>query len=270
MNVCCGDWGINLGPLEEEPERPKGPQGRLPARSDAPAGRVSEDSLSERTRAPALEAPKNRRKSPHQATSAVAYTAEPPSPDDPLLSFTPVPHVAPRRNSITADLQRSFIAHLAATGIVSAAARHIGKSMEALYKLRQRPGAEGFRQAWDAAIDRGVARLEASALTRAIEGEERMVVSAGKVLGTEVRHNEALVMFFLRNRLAHRYDPHAHIAPGHPVYERIRREIEAEARARANDPARIAAVHASIDRKIEEVRLRLARERGEPERSAGE
>jgi hypothetical protein len=38
------------------------------------------------------------------------------------------------------------------------------------------------------------------ALARAIAGEERLVVSAGKVLGTEVRHNEALVMFFLRSR----------------------------------------------------------------------
>ena len=102
-----------------------------------------------------------------QATSAVAYAALPPDPDDPLLGFEPVPHTAPRRNSITPDLQRAFIAHLAATGIVTQAARAIGKSMEAIYKLRQRPGAEGFRAAWDAAIDRGVARLEAGALARA-------------------------------------------------------------------------------------------------------
>nr|WP_298928871.1 hypothetical protein [uncultured Erythrobacter sp.] len=162
-----------------------------------------------------------------QGTSAVAYTADPPAPDDPLLSFTPVPHTAPRRNSITANLQRDFIAHLAATGIVTAAARHIGKSMEALYKLRQRPGAEGFRAAWDAAIDRGVSRLEASALTRAIEGEERMVVSSGKIMGSEVRHNEALVMFFLRNRLRDRYGSGA-LVPGHPDYEALREKLHAE------------------------------------------
>jgi hypothetical protein len=171
-----------------------------------------------------------------QATSAVAYSALPPEPDDPLLDFTPVPHTAPRRNSITPDLQRDFIAHLAATGIVTEAARHIGKSMEALYKLRQRPGAEGFRAAWDMALDRGVARLEYGALTRAIEGEERMVVSAGKCLGTEMRHNEALVMFFLRNRRPERYGPRANEAaafePGHPEYdalvERLRAEWEEE------------------------------------------
>ena len=162
-----------------------------------------------------------------QATSAVAYTAEPPAPDDPLLDFEPVPHTNPRRNSITPDLQRKFIAHLAATGIVTAAARHIGKSMEALYKLRQRPGAEGFRAAWDLAVDRGVSRLEATALTRAIEGEERMVVSAGKVLGTETRYNEALVMFFLRNRLPQRYGA-GELVPGHPDYEALRSKLRKE------------------------------------------
>ena len=79
--------------------------------------------------------------------------------------------------------------------------------MEALYKLRNRPGAEEFRAAWDAAVDRGVMRLEDCALARAIEGEERMVVSGGKVIGTERRHNEELVMFFLRNRRGERYAP---------------------------------------------------------------
>ena len=174
-----------------------------------------------------MTSPVPTRKIKRQATSAVAYTADPPLPGDPLLDFAPVPHKAPRRNSITPDLQRAFIAHLAATGIVSAAARHIGKSMEALYKLRAREGSEGFRAAWDAAIDRGVARLEAGALTRAIEGEERMVVSSGKVLGTEIRHNDALVMFFLRGRLPGRYGA-GELRPGHPAYEALRAQLRAE------------------------------------------
>ena len=200
---------------------------------------------------------KNKRKIPRQATSAIAFEHDPPAPDDPLLQFTPVPHSRPRRNSITPDLQREFIAHLAATGIVTAAARHVGRSMEALYKLRQRPGAEEFRAAWDMAVDRGVSRLEATALARAIKGEERMVVSSGKVLGTERRHNEALVMFFLRHRLPDRYNPAKDIGPGHPVYERVKREYEAEARARANDPAQIARIRKSIDIKIAQWRAEI-------------
>lgn len=66
---------------------------------------------------------KNKRAIARQATSAVAFEYEPPSPDDPLLAFIPVPHKQPQRNSITPDLQRAFIAHLAATGIVTSAAR---------------------------------------------------------------------------------------------------------------------------------------------------
>ncbi len=177
---------------------------------------------------------KNKRAIARQATSAVAFEHEPPSPGDPILDFTPVPHVRPRRNSITPDLQRAFIAHLAATGIVTSAARHIGRSMEALYKLRQRPGAESFRAAWDAAVDRGVARLEDCALARAIEGEERMVVSQGNLIGTERRHNEGLVMFFLRHRRPERYGPQS----AAPSREEIEAELYAELEKRAMAAAR--------------------------------
>ena len=190
--------------------------------------------------------PHRPRATPCQATSYV--TAPPSSVDtsDPLLDFAPVPHVAPRRNSITPDRQRRFIAHLAATGIVKQAAKNIGASLEALYKLRQRPGADGFRAAWDMAVDRGVSRLEDCALQRAIEGEERLVVSAGQVLGTERRHNEALVMFFLRHRRAERYGPD--VLPGHPLYERIRAEVLAE--QAANRPSKeevLARLNAKLD-----------------------
>lgn len=174
----------------------------------------------------------NTRATPRQATSYMTTrNGTLPADDDPLLAFTPVPHSRPRRNSITADRQRAFIAHLAATGIVIQAAKHIGASMEALYKLRKRPGAEEFDAAWDQAVDRGVARLEDCALARAIEGEERLVVSAGKLLGTERRHNESLVMFLLRHRRADRYS--ANIRAGHPLYERIRAEVLAEVLADA-------------------------------------
>lgn len=201
------------------------------------------------------------RKIPRQATSRVAFTAEPPSPDDPLLAFEPYLHKAPRSNSITPDLQREFVAHLAATGIVTSAARHIGRSMEALYKLRHRPGAEGFARAWDRAVSLGVERLEDTALARAIEGAERAIVRGGEVVATERVHNEALVMFFLRTRLSERYAPSAHVGPGDPLYERIRREVEDELRRELDSPERVAAVRASIDRKVESIRLEFERKK---------
>ncbi|MEE4153753.1 MAG: hypothetical protein V2I27_06305, partial [Erythrobacter sp.] len=127
------------------------------------------------------------------------------------------------------DVQRAFIAQLAATGIVKDAARHVGRSIEALYKLRQRPGAEGFRQAWDAALDRSMTRLEDTALARALQGEERPVFARGELIGTTRHFNDALVMFFLRSRLPQRYGAIAQaLAPGDPAYEALKADLRAQ------------------------------------------
>jgi hypothetical protein len=197
---------------------------------------------------------------------------EEPPEGDPLLDFAPVPHKRPRRNSIGPERQKKFIAALAATGIVREAAAEIGASVEALYKLRQWPGAGEFSAAWDAAVDRGVMRIEDGALARAIEGEERMVVSGGKLLGIETRYNEALVMFFLRNRRPERYRTElaADLRPGHPLYERIKAEVLAEA---DGDEAEVLE---SIDRFLEDMRERrlanekLFAEQAEEDRRAGQ
>ncbi len=167
---------------------------------------------------------------PSRRTSRTAFTAEPPDPDDPLLSFAPYLHTAPRRNSITPERQRAFVAMLAATGLVTQAARHVGASLEALYRLRHRPGAEGFSVAWDMAIDRGIARLEDCAVELAIRGEELPIVSAGKLLGTFRKHNFGHIRFVLQQRRGWRWNAELHayaqLKPGHPVYERLRQEWE--------------------------------------------
>ena len=179
----------------------------------------------------------------------MAASGEAPEEDDPLLGFAPFVHEAPRRNSITPDRQRAFIAHLAATGIVKQAALHIGASLEALYKLRNRPGAQGFAAAWDAAVDRGMQRMEDCALARAIEGEERLLVSGGRVLGVERRHNEGLVQFMLRNRRPERYAARPEVGPDHPLYRRIREQVMAEVRAEARrrEPEVLARLNAKLD-----------------------
>ena len=152
------------------------------------------------------------RATPRQSTSVLAFEPVPPPPaDDPLLAFAPYRHKQPRRNSITPELQRKFVAALAATGIVNQAARTIGKSMEALYKLRARPGAEGFARAWDEALGWGVQRLEGCALERALAG--------ASLAGTD-----AMLCFVLVYRSRFRIDERDIVA-GHPVYERIRREV---------------------------------------------
>ena len=159
---------------------------------------------------------------PSQRTSRAAFTGPEPSPDDPLLGFRPFLHPCPRRNSITPDRQRAFIAALAASGSVRQAARAIGASVEALYNLRARGGAEEFAAAWEKAIDLGIARLEDTALARAIEGELRPVVARGEIIGEYRVHNEALVMFLLRHRRSRRYGPvHERPAPDGPSHGEI-------------------------------------------------
>jgi hypothetical protein len=198
-------------------------------------------------RAPTRAVVRNKRKIPRQATSNVAFVRETPQPGDPLLDFAPVVTRNVRKNSITPDLQREFIAHLAANGIVIDAARHIGRSAEALYRLRLRPDAAGFRMAWERALDWSMTRLEDSAFARALNGEEKPIIHAGKVIGTERRHNEALVMFFLRNRLPHRYDQQKEVGPGHPLYEKVAAAYAAEQARQDCDPAAEAARRKQID-----------------------
>lgn len=191
---------------------------------------------------------------PSRRTSRTAFADLPPQADDPLLGFAPYLHAAPRRNSITPDRQRAFIAMLAATGIVTQAARHIGASLEALYRLRHQPGAEGFAAAWEMAIDRGIARLEDCALERALQGEERLVVRGGEVVARWRRYDTQLLMFLLRQRRSGRFGASgahfANLRPGHPVYDRLRAEWSEE------DTRSEAEVLASIDRMIDEMRER--------------
>ncbi len=190
---------------------------------------------------------------PGQATSAVAFVAPVPGEDDPLLAFEPYLHSHPRKRSITPDVQRAFVAQLAATGIVKQAARHVGRSIEALYRLRHRPGAEGFSAAWDAALDRGVRRLEDCALERAIQGTSTPIVSGGKILGWYDKPDNNLLRFLLQYRLPERYGVQT-LKPGNPVYESIRKSVMAElAEEEAADEQR---VFAEIDEMIDRMKRR--------------
>jgi antitoxin (DNA-binding transcriptional repressor) of toxin-antitoxin stability system len=195
---------------------------------------------------------------PSRRTSRTAFADLPLKKGDPLLGFKPYRHKAPRRNSITPERQRDFIACLAATGIVTQAARQIGASLEALYRLRHQPGAEGFSAAWEAAIDRGIARLEDCALERAIAGEPREILKNGEVVARWVRYDTALLLFLLRQRRGKRWHSEgahfANLRPGHPVYDRLRAEWTREDNARrAADSEKIIQ---SINAKLELMRQR--------------
>ena len=171
---------------------------------------------------PSPTPPRSTRAVARQGTSAVAFEDEEIDADDPLLDFEPFIHAAPRANSITPDIQRRFVAELRACGVVKQAARKVGKSLEALYKLRERPGAEGFAAAWDAARERFGARLHDFASARVMEGDERPIVSQGRILGWHTVYDYPTIRFMLRHNLPERYSPAAEaLKPGHPAYDKL-------------------------------------------------
>jgi hypothetical protein len=172
----------------------------------------------------------NKRKIPRQATSAVAFEfpyLELPD-EDPLLDFLPYCHKRPRSNAILPHVQRAFILELAATGIVTQAATKVGKSLEALYKLRERPGAEDFRRAWDAALEWGRQRLEDCAMERAIHQ------------GAHDPRANSMICWVLQHRGRDMVDART-VKRGHWLWDRIHHEItgrwpEEEEEASANLP----------------------------------
>lgn len=122
-----------------------------------------------------------------------------------LPSFTPVPRQRMRRGGWSAERQRQFIELLAQTGSVRAACRRMGVGEHHIYKLRNHPEAAGFRKAWEAALDLGIARIEDVAMDRALNGVEEPVYHRGELVGTRRVYNDRLLMFLLRNRAADRF-----------------------------------------------------------------
>ncbi len=117
----------------------------------------------------------------------------------PLSDFAPVPRRTARHDGWTPERQRAFVAALADTGSVSRAAAQVNMASEGAYQLRRQPGAEGFRAAWSAALDFGVARLKDIALERAVEGALVPVLTGGRLIGYRRVFNDRLLMFCLRH-----------------------------------------------------------------------
>ncbi len=143
----------------------------------------------------------------------------------PVPDFTPVPRKY-RYDGWTPDRQRAFIAALAETGSVKAAAKRINMSSEGAYFLRRQPGADSFRAAWEAALDHGVQRLLDTAIDRALEGVPVPVFYQGEQCGERRAYNDRLLMFILRHHLSGKEG-----GPGLSLGKRSRESIEREAAA---------------------------------------
>ena len=123
---------------------------------------------------------------------------------EPPIPFTPV-HVSSRHDGWTAERQIAFIEALAETACVEHACRAVGMSDSAAYKLRRSFRGTLFREAWDAALDYALHRLEQAALSRALHGVPRPVFHKGEQVGEWRDYDERLTMFLLKNRRPARF-----------------------------------------------------------------
>ena len=116
-----------------------------------------------------------------------------------MPTFKPVPRQCKRNDGWTPARQKAFIEALADTGSVSRACAMVNMTTVGAYYLRRQKGAEGFRRAWEAALDFGVKRMKDIAFERAISGYLVPMFVGGKLIGWRRKYNDRLLMFCLRH-----------------------------------------------------------------------
>ena len=115
--------------------------------------------------------------------------------------FYPVP-VKRTHNGWTPQRLAHFLGWLAETGSVSAACARVGMSRNSAYKLRQKPKAESFAAAWDAALGEPVRRVTIDDLEYlAYHGLVRLRFRGGKYVGAWPKPDASAL-----SRLLARYD----------------------------------------------------------------
>lgn len=115
-------------------------------------------------------------------------------------SFTPVP-LRSRRDGWTAKRQARFIALLRKGLRPGRAAVEVGMSRQSAYALRNRPGAGGFRQAWDDAVDNALKERMGATPDQyrlALAGIVKPVIYRGRKVGEVRPHNSRLIARLLR------------------------------------------------------------------------
>ncbi|QUL38532.1 hypothetical protein [Erythrobacter sp. JK5] len=193
-------------------------------------------------------------------------------PASEIPDFTPVP-IKPRSDGWTPERQQEFIEALADTGSVEAACKHVNMSTVGAYRIRRLPEGKSFREAWNAALDLGVQRLEDVAMERALNGVEEPFYVYGQHVGTRKKYNDRLLMFMLRNRSPERFgngvakggsDLKGLNAVGRMEKRRLKKkwraQWETEQRAGKHNVSP-AEVRASIERKMEGIRRQIEYER---------
>ena len=93
------------------------------------------------------------------------------------------------------DWRPAFIELLRATGNVTLAAQHVGRSRNQVHDVRQR--SKRFAAQWDDALEEATDLLEAEALRRAVTGIDKPMFFKGEVVGSTKKYSGRLLMFLL-------------------------------------------------------------------------
>lgn len=111
--------------------------------------------------------------------------------------------------------------------MVSEACRMVGISRSTAYKERERN--PEFRAAWDELNTRVVESLEQEAYRRAVEGVDRMVVSAGRKLGTEKQFSDTLLALLLKANRPEKYRERVDVAHSGGVQSDVKVRVDLSA-----------------------------------------
>ncbi|HEX8484618.1 MAG TPA: hypothetical protein VF643_04465 [Sphingomonas sp.] len=113
---------------------------------------------------------------------------------DALLLFTPVQTTYRGANGWSSEVQRAFVAALARSGVVAAAARSVGRSASSAYQLRRRAGVESsFALAWDEAQRRATEAAMDLALADGMHVRRTEVYYRGRHVGWRTVHDDRLL-----------------------------------------------------------------------------
>jgi len=138
-----------------------------------------------------------------------------------LIPFTPT-DPSNRHDGWTVARQTAFVEALAETGCVDESCRRVGMSDTSAYRLRLRNPA--FADAWEAALELGLDRVEDAATARSIRGVARPIFYKGEQVGEWRHHDERLTMFLLRQRKARRYGKWIEREPPPPLDDDFRND----------------------------------------------
>ncbi len=96
-------------------------------------------------------------------------------------------------------MQRAFVAALAQSGVVAAAARSVGRSPSSAYRLRRRAGEDsGFARAWDEAQARGGDEALDASMAGGMTARRTEVYHRGRFAGWRTTYDNRLAYAALR------------------------------------------------------------------------